>query len=56
MHRTTHIEPMRLRRDANVDLSQHVLKHALGEVNPAIALDQHIGAKANGAIAQHHAP
>ena len=25
MHRITHIEPMRLRRDANVDLSQHVL-------------------------------
>ena len=25
MHRTTHIEPMRLRRDANIDLSQHVL-------------------------------
>ena len=25
MHRTTLIEPMRLRRDANIDLSQYVL-------------------------------
>ena len=54
MHRTTHIEPMRLRRDANIDLSQHVL-NTRWERSIQQSLSSGTRAKPKRTIAQHHA-